>query len=258
MTKNPFNEEYTERTAYEDEILRCLVGSRAYGTVINNPPSDFDFKGIFIAPECEVLGIVREQETRRYSKDDHNYSIRHFARLATKCVPNVLELLFCEQDCVVLETDEGRELRDNRKLFLSKRCVAPYIGYAEGQLKKSALVPTNRGQGRQDIVAKYGYDCKFAMHTIRLLNSAFDLLRTGTLIVNRPEAPLLLDIRFGNAFKDYADFKAYAINLIEKIREEEDSSPLPDKPYVEQINDLIIEIQKKYWRRKSTTARLKT
>ena len=159
MKKNPFNEDYRERSANEDEILRCLVGSRAYGTAIDSPPSDFDYKGIYISPEHEVIGITREQQTRRYSADDHNYSLRHFASLAAKCVPNVLELLFCEKDCVTLATPEGQRLRDASGIFLSKVCVNPYVGYAQGQLAKSAKVPTNRGIGRQQIVEEFGYDC---------------------------------------------------------------------------------------------------
>jgi len=161
MTKDAFNEEYTARTDSEHEILRCIVGSHAYGTSIDTPEykSDTDYKGVFMSPKNQVVGIIREQETRRYGPDDHNYSLRHFARLAVKSVPNVIELLWCDEDVVTLCTKEGRALRDNRMLFLSQRCIAPYIGYAQGQIHKAAIVPTNRGKGRQEIVAKHGYDC---------------------------------------------------------------------------------------------------
>lgn len=254
MTKNAFKEEYTERTAYEDEILRCIVGSQAYGLATKN--SDTDYKGIYISPEHEVLGINKEQKTRRYSPDDHNYSIRHFASLATKCVPNVLELLFCEEDCIQLITPEGERLRSAKYVFLSKVCVNPYVGYAQGQLAKSAKVPTNRGIGRQNIVKEFGYDTKFAMHTIRLLQTAEELLRDGVLKVRRPNREFLLDIRFGKAFKNYEDFKCFATDLIEKIQELEKTTSLREKPDIQGINNLIMEIQKKYWAKKNSVEEL--
>ncbi len=245
MSKDPFNEEYVERTTCEDEILRCLVGSRAYNTFVED--SDFDYKGIYISPKNEVIGINKEQKTRRYSADDDSYSIRHFVSLAAKCVPNVLELLFCEEDCVVLTTPEGRRLRDTRDIFLSKICVDPYVGYAQSQLAKAAKIPTNRGQGRQDIVAEYGYDTKFALHTVRLLQTAEELLRDGILNVKRPNRDFLLDIRFGKAFQCYDEFRRFSLDLIEKIRELEKTTNLREKPDIKGINNLIIDIQQNYW-----------
>lgn len=243
---NP-EERYVTRAGNEHEILRCLVGSRAYGTALEDPPSDFDYKGIYIAPENQVLGIFREQETRRYGPDDQNFSLRHFARLCVKCVPNVLELLFCEEDCVIKATEEGQLLRTNRGLFLSKNCINPYIGYAQQQIRKSAIVPTNRGLGRQEIVAEFGYDTKYAMHTIRLLETAQELLAEGILNVKRPNREFLLDIRFGRAFKNYEEFHRYASALIDKVRELEEETPLREKPNMDAINSLIVDIQKQYW-----------
>lgn len=245
MRKSEFQEEYTERTSNENEILQCLVGSQAYGTA--TPQSDFDYKSIYISPESEVIGILKEKEAKRYSPDDQSFSLRHFFRLCIKCVPNVMELLFCEEDCVVMATKEGQLLRQERNLFLSKNCVEPYIGYAQAQIKKSAIVPLNRGLGRQEIVAEFGYDTKFAMHTIRLLQTAEELLKDGVLRVKRPNRDFLLDIRFGRAFKDYEDFKKYAGSLIDRVRSLESGSILPERPDIESINRLVIAIQKQYW-----------
>jgi len=245
MKTKGFKEEFVDRAGNEHEILRCIVGSQAYGTA--TPQSDVDYKGIYIAPENQVLGVLREQETRRYGPDDQNFSLRHFARLCVKCVPNVLELLFCEEDCVVDATKDGRLLRSQRDLFLSKKCVNPYIGYAQQQIKKSAIVPTNRGLGRQEIVAQFGYDTKYAMHTIRLLETAQELLADGVLNVRRPNREFLLDIRFGRAFKDYDEFHRYASALIDEVRGLEEKTSLHENPDLDAINELIIGIQKRYW-----------
>jgi len=247
MKKNPFQENYIERSANENEILRCIVGSRAYGTAIENPPSDVDYKGIYISPKEQVVGIIRESETRRFGPDDHNYSLRHFARLAVKCVPNVIELQWCDDEMVIHCTKEGKALRDNRGLFLSQRCIAPYIGYAQGQIHRAAIVPSNRGKGRQEIVARYGFDTKFAMHTIRLLQTAEELLREGVLRVRRPNRDFLLDVRNGKAFKNYDAFRKYAQDLIEKVRALEADTPIQKEPDLAAINDLIIGLQEQYW-----------
>jgi hypothetical protein len=242
-----FDEEFRERTPVEHEILRCRIGSQAYGTAL--PTSDEDFKGIFIAPEWEVIGITREQETKRYSKDDHSYSLRHFCRLAAKNTPNVLELLFCEEEDVVFLTEEGQWLRDERMLFLSKKCVAPYVGYAQGQIHRAAIVPTNRGKGRQEIVKEHGYDTKYAMHTLRLLFTARDLLGEGVLRVRRPEAEAqwLIQVRKGEVFAGYDEFAAYAQNVITAVRNLELTCTLPEEPDVMKINRLVKRILTSYW-----------
>jgi len=239
------NEKYEDRTVTEHEILRCIVGSHAYGTSVDT--SDVDYKGIYMSPKDQVVGINRENETRRFGPDDHNYSLRHFARLAVKCVPNVIELQWCDEDVVILCTKEGKALRDNRELFLSQKCIAPYIGYAQGQIHKAAIVPSNRGKGRQEIVAKYGYDCKFGMHTVRLLQTAEELLREGVLRVHRPNRDFLLDVRYGRAFKNYDAFRKFAQDLIEKVRALEATTPLQKEPNLEAINSLIIGLQEQYW-----------
>ena len=249
MTKDAFNEKYTARTDSEHEILRCIVGSHAYRTSIDTPEykSDVDYKGVYMSPKHQVVGIDRENETRRFGPDDHNYSLRHFARLAVKCVPNVIELQWCDDEVVTLCTKEGKALRDNKGLFLSQKCIAPYIGYAQGQIHKAAVVPSNRGKGRQNIVAQHGYDTKFGMHTIRLLQTAEELLREGVLRVRRPNREFLLDVRNGKAFKNYDDFRKYAYDLIEKVRALEATTSLQKEPDRKAINDLIIGLQDQYW-----------
>ena len=243
-----FQEEYQDRTVVEHEIMRCLIGSQAYGTAM--PGSDEDFKGIFVPHQDSVLGIRNGKPVKRFGKDDQSFAVRHFATLAMKNTPNMLELLFCEDNCVVLMEPEGKTLRDNRRIFLHKKFMDCYVGYAKGQLAECAVVPTNRGKGRQELVARYGYDTKFAMHTIRLLESARDFWLTGELEVRRPNREFLISIREG-AFKTYTDFKAFAEDLIEKVRiiEQTQKSPLPDEPDIPSINRLVRDIHLSYWSR---------
>ena len=54
-----------------------------------------------------------------------------------------------------------------------------------------------RNPARADMEAKVGYDSKNVSHLVRLLLTCRQILETGKLVVKRPEAELLLEIRRG-------------------------------------------------------------
>ncbi len=240
-------EGYRVRTENEDEILRCVVGSRAYG--VDDPSSDWDFKGIFVPPVSQILGVAQPEKTRRYSEDDQSYSLRHYIMLCVKSVPNSLELLFCEEEDVVLCLPEGRLLRNCRNLFLTRNCVAPYLGYSARQLAKSAKKPMGRGAGRQDIIAQHGFDTKFAYHTLRLMQTAEELFTEGVLRVRRPNGAWLRDVRNGKVFRDYTDFHNYATDLLQRVEALKDRCPLRVSPDMAMIHKLTASMYQTYWAR---------
>lgn len=121
-------------------ILFVRHGSHAYG--LNIETSDEDFKGVCIEPKVYHFGFLStfEQLEHMGSKSDGVdsviYSLRKFARLATDCNPNIIEILHVA-DKDVLECDEfGEALRGARNLFLSKRAKHTFSGYAHAQLKR--------------------------------------------------------------------------------------------------------------------------
>lgn len=87
-------------------ILLALTGSHSYG--LSLPSSDKDYKGIFIAPREYYLGTRNiEQKDKGWdepgngsfpqldsNKDTVAYELRKYIMLASKCNPNILELLF--------------------------------------------------------------------------------------------------------------------------------------------------------------------
>ncbi len=119
-----------------DTILYCKSGSHAYGT--NLPTSDEDFRGVFIPSEDYYIGLLKvEQEISNIDgKDVVIYELKKYIQLAADCNPNILELLFCAQDDVLWQTEEGKILRDNRENFLSKKARHTFSGYAMSQLKR--------------------------------------------------------------------------------------------------------------------------
>lgn len=123
----------------ENTILVTLHGSRAYGT--NTPTSDTDIKGICIAPVDNYLGIGSDFEQVEFKSEATDtegvvYELRKFLRLAAECNPNILEILFVDDEDVLFCSPRGQLLRDNRDMFISKKARHTFAGYAQSQLKR--------------------------------------------------------------------------------------------------------------------------
>jgi hypothetical protein len=125
-------------------ILIGLAGSHGYG--LNRPDSDYDYRGVFIAPKRYYLGFDRiEQKDTGWdepgifsfidgNKDTVIYELRKIIQLLAGANPNVLELLWLNEYPVL--TSVGQHLINHRKLFLSKKVKHTYSGYAFAQIKK--------------------------------------------------------------------------------------------------------------------------
>lgn len=123
----------------DNTILLVRHGSRAYGT--NTPTSDTDIKGICIAPLDNYFGLAGDFEQAEFKSEEENtegvvYELRKFLRLASECNPNILEILFVDDEDVLFCTPAGQRLRDNRHLFVSKKARHTFAGYAQSQLKR--------------------------------------------------------------------------------------------------------------------------
>ena len=105
----------------------------------------------------------------------------------------------------------------------------------------------NRNPARAELEEKYNFDVKHAMHLIRLLRMAHEILRKGEVIVRRPDAQELLDIRNGKL--SYEELVAEAERLDGELESLYESSPLPHSADKEAINDLYMRVVKDYWTR---------
>ncbi len=121
--------------------MRGITGSRAYG--LARPESDTDRCGIFVVPAVENLSI---RATPGHIADERNntvyYSITRIMQLAAESNPNITELLYLPDDCLLLCTPEMQLLLEHRSLLLSKKAYDTYIGYARAQVGKA------RGQNK--------------------------------------------------------------------------------------------------------------
>lgn len=85
------------------------------------------------------------------------------------------------------------------------------------------------------------YDSKNMMHTIRLLQSAEQILKEGTLNIRVTNREELLDIKAGN--REYDDLLQKADDLIASIELAYSSSPLPETPNHEKAVAALIKIR---------------
>lgn len=119
----------------ENIILLGLGGSHAYGT--ETMDSDLDVRGIALNSKYDILGLNNgfEQIVDR-STDTTIYSFNKMIKLLTKCNPNTIEILGLKQEHYLYLSAIGRELIDNKHLFLSKRAAFTFGSYADSQLRR--------------------------------------------------------------------------------------------------------------------------
>jgi predicted nucleotidyltransferase len=139
-----------------------MAGSHTYGT--QTPESDIDVRGWAIPPKEFFLSYYRRfQQTEQewphanfpwmkplkwrlghgvvYAHKDEPidcciYNIQKFVKLAAKCNPNIIELLFVDDEDILYISELGELLRSNRDLFLTTRARYTFSGYAISQLKR--------------------------------------------------------------------------------------------------------------------------
>ncbi len=99
-----------------------------------------------------------------------------------------------------------------------------------------------RNEARAELEAQHGYDTKHAVHLIRLLRMGEEILTRGEVLVARPDADDLRDLRtggwsFDKVMKEAMQRSAALPALLQ-------SSPLPKAPARDQVNELVVELHR--------------
>lgn len=115
-------------------ILLGLAGSYSYGTNVEG--SDIDIRGVALNSKSDLIGMTSFEQYVDDNTDTVIYGFNKFIKLLLSCNPNTIELLGMNEDNYVYLNDIGKELLDNRDMFLSKRAINAFGGYADAQLRR--------------------------------------------------------------------------------------------------------------------------
>lgn len=115
-------------------ILLGLGGSHAYGTNIET--SDLDLRGCALNSKTEILTNENFEQFVNEDTDTTIYSFNKLLTLLSNCNPNCIEILGLKPEHYLYLSPIGQELLDNKKLFLSKRAIHSFGGYATAQLRR--------------------------------------------------------------------------------------------------------------------------
>lgn len=211
-------------------IYACVMGSRAFGLATDG--SDIDRRGVFLAPTplfwrldkppTHIDGPLEEQ---------FSWELERFCELALRANPNILECL--HSPLVEYVDDTGRELLALREAFLSRQVHETFARYALGQRKKLEADVRNHGAPRW----------KHAMHLLRLLTSARDLLRTGRLTIDVGDRrELLLAVKRGEV--PWPEVESWMTRLAREADEAAHRSPLPPEPDRRRVEDFLIRVRR--------------
>lgn len=143
-------------TFLKDNIhYECMMGSIAYGC--SNDNSDIDLYGFCMPPKDIIFphnagyihGFGRkppnfEQYQQHHINDVDKekeydisiYSIIKYFQLVMENNPNMIDSLFVPRRCIIHSTQLGDHVRENRKMFLTKRSWVKFKNYAFSQLQK--------------------------------------------------------------------------------------------------------------------------
>ena len=113
-------------------IILTLGGSHAYGT--NNENSDLDIRGCALNSKMQILTNEKFEQFTNEATDTTIYSFNKLVTLLSNVNPNTCEMLGNKPEHYFYVSPIGQELIDNARLFLSKKCVHSFGGYANQQL----------------------------------------------------------------------------------------------------------------------------
>ncbi len=102
----PTHLQQLNETHYQSVIFRGIAGSHAYGTAKSD--SDTDIRGIYVLRANAYLGLTSPVEQLSDERNDTTYyALRRFFELAAAANPNIIELLYLPQDCLIFRLFKG-------------------------------------------------------------------------------------------------------------------------------------------------------
>ena len=134
LKSDEYNFLRTDKNLGNQIIILGLGGSYAYGTETES--SDLDIRGCALNTKIQILTNENFEQFVNENTDTTIYAFNKLISLLCNVNPNTIELLGLKPKHYIYLTPIGQELLDNAHLFLSKRAVYSFGGYANQQLRR--------------------------------------------------------------------------------------------------------------------------
>lgn len=227
-----------------------IGGSHAYGTNIEG--SDLDIRGVALNSKEDLLGLGDFEHYVDTATDTTVFGFNKAVKLMCSGNPNMLEQLGNPDELVITYSPTAKLLFDNKNLFLSKRVIYSFGGFA-GKLIKDAdakwrayLYELEESGVNPNV--KPCIPCgekrfnKIVMNVIRLYYMLFDILEKGEINTYRgAEHDILMQLRNGDY--DYEELRKHTIPVYEaRLQADKKETELPDRVNMKQVNELVVAI----------------
>jgi predicted nucleotidyltransferase len=233
------------------KLIHCYEGGSALHGARLEGKADLDIYGVFIEPPTRMFGLTplqhfitstSDQEARNTADDVDIclYSLRNWATLATKGNPTALNFLFAPNQFYLRTNLWNQNIIALRGAILSRQAASHFRGFVDGQMKRLLGQGTGKHGQRKEMVEKFGYDCKAAMHAVRLMGEGIELMSTGFMTFPRPNKENLIAIRNGAYSVDH--ISAMVSSLMNELDDAEAHSPLPATPYRGAVSSILTEM----------------
>ncbi|MEU6777125.1 nucleotidyltransferase domain-containing protein [Streptomyces sp. NPDC046759] len=216
---------HPEALVRDHTVYACVMGSRAFGLATDT--SDTDRRGVFLAPTALFWRFEKPPtHVEGPGEEQFSWELERFCELALRGNPNILECL--HSPLVEHVDDTGRELLSLRGAFLSRRVHGTFTRYALGQRRKLEAGVRATGVPRW----------KHAMHLLRLLTTARDLLLTGELRIDvGDQREPLLAVKRGEV--SWAEAESWMARLGAEAEQALHRTPLPPEPDEARVGDFL-------------------
>lgn len=239
---------------YKDTVLIAEVGSTAHGMNVNDPDNDDldltvvrweDWAELITGPHDRQSMMIRTQpdgERSRFGDIDLNvYTVRKFAGLMASGNPSILGAVFSPKHHRAVDINFDELARK----VASAQAGNAFLGYMRQQIDRWVGARGQKSVTRPELVEQYGFDTKYAAHTIRLGIQGIEYMAKGrfTMPIPEPHVDLIVTLRTGGM--DERKALAWAHQLEADLKQAVVDSPLPDKPgaWRQWVNDAY----KKHW-----------
>lgn len=131
-------------------LFKMKSGSHLYG--LNTEKSDEDYVGVYVESDYEdfldpfntkdeydesVKSKLENGKNNPDAIDCKYFHLKKFIKLCAGNNPSVFEMLFAPEECIEYIHPHFKILLNRRGMFLSKRLIDKFIGYAKSQEQKS-------------------------------------------------------------------------------------------------------------------------